>query len=67
MTQTEVVAVLKKHGAMTKEEITERTGINPTTLNKTLTYMRRSGTIESEKVPKKGKPYKYRLKEERVE
>lgn len=70
MTQADVVAALKEHGEMTRGEIIERTGINPSTLNKNMTLLRRKHEVEIVPIAgrKRGEVQsRYRLKEGRGE
>jgi len=65
MTQDDVLAVLKEHGELTADEISERSGIPTYTIYNNLSKLRRKRDIENVPIEdrKKGGPqFKYRLK-----
>jgi len=65
MTQTEVLAALKKHGELTVPEIAEHTNANPHTVAQSVVKLKRKHEIEETPIKdrkRQGPLYKYRLK-----
>jgi len=66
MTQADVVAALKEHGELTKDEIAEHANANPHTIAQSIVRLKHKHDIEEVpiRIKRRGPPiYKYRLKE----